>query len=73
MERAVRSEFKIPAYVQISISSPRPSDFANYDAITVSFATEDKKQTHDFLISKDGKQLVDMRKMDLTSIPIRRR
>ncbi len=69
VERAVRSEFKVPAYVQISISAPRPSDFTNYDAITVSFATEDRKQTHDFLVSKDGKQLLDMRKMDLTSDP----
>jgi protein-disulfide isomerase len=69
VERIVRSEFRIPAYVQISISSPKPSDFANYDNITVTFTTEDKKQTHEFLVSKDGKQLVDLRKMDLTADP----
>jgi protein-disulfide isomerase len=69
VERAVRSEYKIPAYVQISISSPKPSEFANYDDITVSFATEERKQSHEFLISKDGKQLIDMRKIDLTVDP----
>jgi protein-disulfide isomerase len=69
VERAVRSEFKIPAYVRISISSPTPSDFANFENVTVTFATENKKQTHEFLISKDGKQLIDMRKMDLTVDP----
>jgi protein-disulfide isomerase len=69
VERTVRSEFKIPAYVQISISSPKASEFANYDNIAITFATGDKKQTHEFLVSKDGKQLVDMRKMDLTADP----
>ena len=69
VERTVRSEFKIPAYVQISISSPKPSEFANYDNITVSFATEEREQSHEYLISKDGKLLIDMRKMDLTVDP----
>jgi protein-disulfide isomerase len=69
VERTVRSEFKIPAYVQISIGSPKSSEFANYDNITVTFTTGDKKQTHEFFVSKDGKQLVDMRKMDLTVDP----
>jgi len=69
VERTVRSEYKIPAYVQISISSPKPSEFANYDNITVSFATEEREQSHEYLISKDGKLLIDMRKMDLTIDP----
>jgi len=69
VERTVRSEFKVPAYVQISISSPKASEFANYDNIAITFTTGDKKQTHEFLVSKDGKQLVDMRKMDLTADP----
>ena len=69
VERTLRSEFKIPAYVQISIVSTTSSEFANYDAITVALGSEDKKQTHEFLISKDGKQLIDMRKMDLTADP----
>ena len=69
VERTVRSEFKIPAYVKISIGSPKPSEFANFDNITVTFTTGDKKQTHEFFVSKDGKQLVDMRKMDMTVDP----
>ena len=69
IERTVRAEFKIPSYVQISIGAPTPSEFPNYDNITVSFATEEKKQSHEFLISKDGKQLIDMRKMDLSVDP----
>ena len=69
VERAVRSEFKIPAYVKISVSPPSPSDFANYEKITVSFSTEEHTQSHEFLISKDGKQLLDVRKMDLTVDP----
>jgi protein-disulfide isomerase len=69
VERTVRSEFKIPAFVQISIGPSTPSEFANYDHVTVTFTAEDKKQTHEFLIAKDGKQLLDMRKMDLTVDP----
>jgi len=69
VERTVRSEFKIPAYVQISISSPKPSEFANYDSITVTLASEDRKRALEFLVSKDGKQLVSMHKMDLSVDP----
>ena len=69
IERTVRAEFKIPSYVQISIGAPTPSEFPNFENITVSFANEERKQSHEFLISKDGKQLIDMRKMDLTVDP----
>ena len=69
VERTVRSEFKIPAYVQISISSPKPSEFANYDSITVTLASEDKKRVLEFLVSKDGKQLVSIHKIDLSVDP----
>lgn len=69
IERTVRAEFKIPSYVHISIGAPTASEFPNFDNITVSFATGEKKQSHEFLISKNGKQLIDMRKMDLTVDP----
>ena len=69
VERTLRSEFKIPASIPISIVSTTSSEFANYNAVTVALGSGDKKQTHEFLISKDGKQLIDMRKMDLTADP----
>ena len=51
------------------MSSPKASEFANYDNITITFKPGDKQQTHEFLVSKDGKQLVEMDKMDLTADP----
>jgi protein-disulfide isomerase len=69
IERAVRAEFKVPAYVQLSVGPAKPSEFPNYDAITVTFSVGDKQQTREFLLSKDGKQLLSVEKMDLTADP----
>ncbi|MGA2992629.1 MAG: thioredoxin domain-containing protein [Candidatus Korobacteraceae bacterium] len=69
IERTVRAEFKVPGYVQLSVSAPKASEFTNYDSVTVTFAVADKRQTRDFLLSKDGKQLLSVEKMDLTADP----
>jgi protein-disulfide isomerase len=69
IERAVRAEFKVPAFVHLSVSAPRASEFPNYDMVTVTFAVEDRQQTRDFLLAKDGKQLIAIEKMDLTVDP----
>ena len=58
IERTVRYDFKVPAYVQLSVSAPKASEFPNYGSITVTFAVGDKQQTRDFLLSKDGKTTV---------------
>jgi protein-disulfide isomerase len=69
IERQVRATYNVPAGVSISIGPPRPSDFANYDALTITMEGDGKKQTYDFLLSKDGKTLVRMTKLDLTKDP----
>jgi protein-disulfide isomerase len=55
--------------VKINLSPLKPSEFANYDALTITFEGSDKKQTYDFLLSKDGKTLMRMAKIDLTKDP----
>ena len=57
------------ASVKITVGPLRPSDFANYDALTISMEGGEKKQTYEFLLSKDGKTLVRMTKLDLTKDP----
>src|SRR5271167_3241093 len=69
IERQVRATYSIPASVKITVSPLRPSDFANYDAVTITMEGSDKKQTYDFLLSKDGKTLARMTKLDLTKDP----
>src|SRR3979409_1410819 len=69
IERQVRSHYTIPPQVKVVISPLKPSEFANYDALTVTFDNGDKKQSFDFLLSRDGKTLARLNKMDLTADP----
>lgn len=69
IERQVRSYYSIPADVQIKIGARKPSEFPNYDSLTVSFENSAKKQTYEFLLSKDDKTLIRMTRLDLTKDP----
>ena len=69
IERQLRVTYNVPGNVKVIISTPRASEFPNYDAVTVSFDGENKKQDYEFLISKDQKTLIRMTKMDLTKDP----
>jgi protein-disulfide isomerase len=69
IEREVRSYYSLPPTVKMTIGPLRPSDFANYDALTINIDGSGKKQDYDFLLSKDGKTLVRMTKLDLTKDP----
>jgi protein-disulfide isomerase len=69
IERQVRATYSIPASVKINVGPLRPSDFANYDAITITMDGGEKKQTYEFLLSKDGKTLARMTTLDLTKDP----
>ncbi len=69
MERQVRIYYSIPPHVKILISPLKASDFPEYDALTITFDGGEKKQTYDFLLSKDKKTLIRMTKLDLTKDP----
>lgn len=69
VERQVRSYYNIPARVAISLGKREPSEFPNYDKVTLTFADGARKQTHEFLLSKDNKTLVRFTKLDLTKDP----
>jgi len=69
VERQVRTFYSIPAGVKISLSPLKPSEFPNYDALTITMDNGDKKQNYDFLLSKDGKTLIRMTKLDLSKDP----
>jgi protein-disulfide isomerase len=69
IERQLRASYSVPPSVKVLISSPHASEFSNYDAVTVIFDGEGRKQTYEFLLSKDQKTLIRMTKMDLSKDP----
>ncbi len=69
IERQVRAHYSLPPDVDLVLGSLRPSDFPNYDAITIIFVSEEKKQPYEFLLSRDHKTLVRITKMDLSKDP----
>jgi protein-disulfide isomerase len=69
IERQVRATYSIPASVKITVGPLRPSDFPNYDALTIKMEGEEKKQSYDFLLAKDGKTLLRITTLDLTKDP----
>ena len=69
IEQQVRSFYTIPSNVKIVLSDLKPSDFPKYDALTITFDGGEKKQHYEFLLSKDGKTLLRMTKLDLSKDP----
>src|SRR5271157_5605508 len=69
VERHVRAQYSLPPDVKVIVGMLRSSEFANYDALTVTFASPHKKQEFEFLLSRDHKTLLRMTKLDLTSDP----
>jgi protein-disulfide isomerase len=69
VERQVRAHYSLPPDVKVVLGTLRSSEFANYDALTVTFVSASKKQDFEFLLSRDHKTLVRMTRLDLTSDP----
>lgn len=69
VERHVRAYYQIPPQVNLQVSALRPSEFPTYDALTVTFLQGDNKKNYDFLLSKDGKTLIRLNKLDLSKEP----
>jgi protein-disulfide isomerase len=69
IEREVRSYYSLPATVKVTIGPRRPSEFPNYDALTINIDGNGKKQDYDFLLSRDGNTLMRVTKLDLSKDP----
>lgn len=69
IERHVRAHYSLPPDVKVNIGSLRASEFANYDAVTVTFVNANKRQDFEFLLSRDHKTLLRLTKFDLTNDP----
>jgi len=69
VERRVRAQYSLPPDVKVIVGALRSSEFANYDALTVTFVSPTKKQDFEFLLSRDHKTLLRISKFDLTNDP----
>src|SRR5579863_6853415 len=71
IERQVRSYYKMPPDVQVTVGEPSPSpDFPNYDAVVVTVDSGGKKQDLTFVVSKDRSSLMRLVKFDLNKDPL---
>jgi protein-disulfide isomerase len=69
IEQQVRVFYTVPARVKVILGPTKPSEFPNYDALTITFDGGEKKQTFDFLLARDAKTLIRMTKLDLSKDP----
>jgi len=69
VERHVRAQYSLPPDVQVNVGTLRASEFANYDALTVTFASPGQKKDFEFLLSRDHKTLLRLTRFDLTTDP----
>src|SRR5947207_1704419 len=69
IEKNVRAHFKVPNRVQIEVSQPRPSELNGYDAATVTLISGEKRNPYEFYVSKDGKTLAQLNKLDVSQDP----
>jgi protein-disulfide isomerase len=69
VEKHVRAAYSVPSDVKVIIGPLRPSDFPNYDALTITFDNGEKKQDYEFLLARDHKTLLRTTKLDLTKDP----
>ena len=66
IERQVRAFYSVQAEVKLTVGLLRPSEFPNYDQMTITFDTSGKKDDYEFLLSRDRKTLLRMSRIDLT-------
>ncbi len=69
IERQVRAHYNIPESVAINVGQRKPSEFPGYDQVEVIFTEGSHNTSNDFLLSQDGKTLIRMTILDLTSDP----
>ena len=69
IEKNIRAHFKVPNRVQIEVGQTRPSEFTGYDAVTITLINGEKRNPYEFYVSKDGKTLAQLNKMDVSQDP----
>jgi len=70
IERQVRSYYKMPPEIHVTVGVPSSStEFPNYDSVVVTVDSGEKKQDLTFLVSKDRSSMMRLTKFDLSKDP----
>jgi len=69
IEVLVRSQFSVPADMELKLGTRKPSAMPGYDSLTVTLGRGGRTSSVDFLISKDNKTLSHLESYDLGNIP----
>lgn len=69
IEQRLRAHYELPDEVSVQLGARTPSEFPDYDSLTVMLTDSSHKQQLNLLISKDNKTLVRYTKLDLTKDP----
>lgn len=66
IEQKVRSTFSLPSSLGVTVGKREPSEMPGYDKVPVTLSREGHTSTHDFLVSKDNKTLIEWQKLDIS-------
>lgn len=69
IEDNIRAHFKIPASVKIEVGAIQPGEMPGYDGVKVTLVNGDRRTPYDFYISRDGKTLAQLNKLDVSQNP----
>jgi protein-disulfide isomerase len=62
----VRSTFQLPSSLEVSVGKRGPSEIPGYDIVPVTLSSGSHTSTHQFLVSKDDKTLIEWEKLDIS-------
>ena len=70
IDKQVHATFSLPPYVDVKVGERKPSEeFPGFDKLVVLLSLGEQVQKRELLLSKDGKALYSLTKMDLTRDP----
>jgi len=70
IEQKVRTTFSLPSELGVTIGKREPSEIPGYDKVSVTLSRASRSTTHDFLVSKDNKTLIEWQKLDISKDPM---
>jgi protein-disulfide isomerase len=66
IEQKVRSTFSLPPTLGVTVGKREASEIPGYDKVPVTLSRDGRSTTHDFLVSKDNKTLIEWQKLDIS-------
>jgi protein-disulfide isomerase len=70
IEKQIHATFGLPPFVEVKVSERKPSEeFPGYDKLVIFVSLGEQTQKRELLLSRDGKTLYSLTKMDLTRDP----